>query len=60
MLFLVAAVVVVVVIVFFRGGAAVFIFQGKPLSRKHLRTKETLDFHLTYSKNGGNVGSESK
>ena len=29
-------------------------------SRKHLRTKVTPDFHLTYRKNGGNVGSESK
>ena len=29
-------------------------------SRKHLRTKVTPDFHLTYSKNGGNLGSESK
>ena len=25
-------------------------------SRKHLRTKVTPDFHLTYSKNGGNLG----
>ena len=29
-------------------------------SRKHLRTKVTPDFHLTYSKNGGYLGSESK
>ena len=29
-------------------------------SRKHLCTKVTPDFHLTYSKNGGNLGSESK
>ena len=29
-------------------------------SRKHLRAKVTPDFHLTYSKNGGNLGSESK
>ena len=29
-------------------------------SRKHLHTKVTPDFHLTYSKNGGNTGSESK
>ena len=29
-------------------------------SRKHLRTKVTPDFHLSYSKNGGNLGSESK
>ena len=29
-------------------------------SRKHLRTKVTPDFHLTYSQNGGNLGSESK
>ena len=28
-------------------------------SRKHLRTKVTPDFHLTYSKTGGNLGSES-
>ena len=25
-------------------------------SRKHLRTKVTPDMHLTYSKNGGNLG----
>ena len=29
-------------------------------SRKNLRTKVTPDFHLTYSKNRGNLGSESK
>ena len=29
-------------------------------SRKHLRTKVTPDFHLTYSTNGGNLGSGSK
>ena len=29
-------------------------------SQKHLCTKVTPDFHLTYSKNGGNLGSESK
>ena len=29
-------------------------------SGKHLRTKVSPDFHLTYSKNGGNLGSESK
>ena len=29
-------------------------------SQKHLSTKVTQDFHLTYSKNGGNLGSESK
>ena len=29
-------------------------------SRKRLRTKVTQDFHLTYSKNGGNLGSGSK
>ena len=29
-------------------------------SRKHLRTKVNPDFHLTYSKNWGNLGSESK
>ena len=29
-------------------------------SRKNLRTKVTPDFHLTYSKNGGNLGSESQ
>ena len=33
---------------------------GKQTSRKHLRTKVTPDFHLTYSKNGGNLGSKSK
>ena len=32
---------------------------SKP-SRKHLRTKVTPDFLLTYSTNGGNLGSESK
>ena len=35
-------------------------FQVYFTSRKHLRTKVTPDFHLTYSKNGGNLGSESK
>ena len=30
------------------------------ISQKHLRTKVTPEFHLTYSKNGGNLGSESK
>ena len=35
-------------------------FQFWFSSRKHLRTKVTPDFHLTYSKNGGNLGSESK
>ena len=29
-------------------------------SRKYLRTKATPDFHLTYSKNGGNLRSVSK
>ena len=29
-------------------------------SQKHLRTKVTPDFHITYSKNGGNLGLESK
>ena len=29
-------------------------------SRKHLRTKVAQDMHLTYSKNGGNLGLESK
>ena len=29
-------------------------------SRKHHRTKVTPDFHIEYSKNGGNLGSESK
>ena len=32
----------------------------KQTSRKHLHTKVTPDFHLTYSKNGGNLGSVSK
>ena len=31
-----------------------------PTSREHLRTKVTLDFHLTFGTNGGNLGSESK
>ena len=31
-----------------------------PTSRIHLRTKVTPDFHLTYSKNGENLGSGSK
>ena len=34
-------------------------FDENP-SQKHLRTKVTPDLHLTYSKNGGNLGSESK
>ena len=34
--------------------------RGIKTSRKHLRTKVTPDFHLTYNKNGGNLGSESK
>ena len=34
--------------------------REKQTSRKHLRTKVTPDLHLTYSKNGGNLGSESK
>ena len=35
--------------------------MGKPeTSRKHLRSKVTPDLHLTYSKNEGNLGSESK
>ena len=29
---------------------------GAGTSRKHLRTKVTPDLHLTYSKNGGNLG----
>ena len=29
-------------------------------SRKYFRTKVTPDFYLTYSKNAGNLGSESK
>ena len=33
---------------------------GYSSSRKHLRTNVTPDLHLTYSKNGGNLGSESK
>ena len=28
------------------------------LTRKHLHTKVTPDFHLTYSKNRGNLGSD--
>ena len=34
--------------------------SGIPSSRKHLRTKVTPDLHLTYSKNGGNLGLVSK
>ena len=30
--------------------------RGLSTSRKHLRTKVTPDLHLTYSKNGGNLG----
>ena len=30
------------------------------LSRKHLRTKVTPDFHVTFNKIWGNLGSESK
>ena len=33
---------------------------SKSTSQKHLRTNVTPDFHVTYSKNGGNLGSESK
>ena len=33
--------------------------QDSPPSRKHLCAKVTPDFHLTYSKNGGKLGSES-
>ena len=36
------------------------LYNTNPSSRKHLRTKVFPDFHLTYSKNGGNLGSESK
>ena len=35
-------------------------YMNKSSSRKYLRTKVTPDFHLTYSKNGENLGSESK
>ena len=41
-------------------------FEGFPIplvsdtSRKHLRTKVSPVFYLTYSKNGGNLGSELK
>ena len=35
-------------------------YSERNASRKHLRTNVTPDFHLTYSKNGGNLGSESK
>ena len=34
------------------------IYSSSPTSRKHLRTKLSPDLHLTYSKNGGNLGSE--
>ena len=43
----------------FEGGTVVLI-APVPTSRKHLRTKVTPDFHLKYSKTGGNLGSESK
>ena len=33
--------------------------HSESTSRKHLRTKVTSDFHLTYSKNGEKLGSES-
>ena len=33
---------------------------GETTSRKHIRAKVTVDFHRTYSKNGGNLVSESK
>ena len=35
-------------------------YNTNPSSRKHLRTKVSPDFHLTYSKHGGTLGSESK
>ena len=34
----------------------VFTNMIDPASRNHFRTKVTPDFHLTYSKNGGNLG----
>ena len=34
--------------------------EEKSASRKHLRTKVTPHFDLTYSKNGGNLGLVSK
>ena len=33
------------------------VLQQDISSRKHLRTKVTPDFHLTYSENGENLGS---
>ena len=44
----------------FREAPTKCFFQIDISSWKHLRTKVTPDFHLTYSKNGGNLGSESK
>ena len=38
----------------------VIVFMPPYSSRKHLRMIVTPDFHLTYSENGGNLGSESK
>ena len=38
--------------------AAFTVSVCKKTSLKHLRTKVTPDYHLTYSKNGGNLGSE--
>ena len=37
-----------------------FAIEKTETSRKHIRTKVTPDLHLTYSKNGGYLGSESK
>ena len=42
------------------GGQMRFMMKVIMSSRKHLRTKVTPDFHLTHSKNGGNLGLESK
>ena len=40
--------------------AIVALQQYRETSRKHLRKKVTPDFHLTYIKNGGNLGFVSK
>ena len=37
-----------------------YVHRNSFTSRKHLRTKVTPNLHLTYSKNGGNLGLVSK
>ena len=41
-------------------GRVSMMFKFERSTWKHIRTKVTPDFQLTYSKNGGNLGSESK